>query len=171
MLVRRLLVMVFSLCLLVSLAPLVRADATADARKAIQAGFDKENAGAAKKDVQEALAPYAPDFVRTSVDGKKITLAEMKKGLTQMFAGVQTIKGTAVIQKITLKGKEATVTVKLHREITLLNPQTKKSSVIAVDVIGDTVWANNGKGWQEKSGRELSRKVTLDGKPIQASNG
>src|SRR5262245_27892941 len=92
------------LCILIGLAAPIRADATADARKAIQAAYTSMDAAIGRKDANAVLANYAPTYVHIGKGGKKQNLDYYRRLLPQMLTLAQTIKSKSIVQKIALKG-------------------------------------------------------------------
>lgn len=108
-----------------SLAAVAHADAAADAKKAIQAAYDKADAALVKKDLKGMFSVYSPDY-EAQANGKKMTLAEVQQMAQMQISMIQKPKNKVTIQKFTLKGKEATATTKQDMEASFSNPQTKK---------------------------------------------
>jgi uncharacterized protein (TIGR02246 family) len=156
------------LCLGLTLAPKARADAAAEARKAIQAVYARGDAAMTKKDANAILSLYTPDYEQTSLKGQKITLAQAKQAIPMLFQQAKTIQSKTTIQKFSLKGSEAVVTVKQHATLTALNPQTQKTSKLVVDETSEDTWAKGAKGWLMKRSRTLAEQQMLDGKPLPA---
>lgn len=152
------------------LAP-VMADATADAKKEIQALYDKMDAAAAKKDVKGMTASLDPNYVAVSASGQKMTLQQMKGQMTQLMAMLKEIKTKTVIQKITLKGKTATVNSKQSLTSTGTNPQSQQPMKIEVQDTSTNTWVKSGATWKLKETKSLSTKQFLNGKPIQMPDG
>ena len=158
-----------ALCTLLSVAPVaIRADAASDAKAAIQAVYNKETAAVNKKDVKGSLAIYAPDYVEIGLSGKKRSLAETKKQMQSLFEGQEKIKLKQTITKVTLAGNQATVLVKQHLEMTIVEPQTQTKLISTSDARVEDIWVKSGKsGWLKKQSKTLSEKATVDGKPVQ----
>ena len=53
-------------------------------------------------------------------------------------------------------------------DLTLMNPQTKKSSTLVVDATSEDFWIKSGSSWKEKSSKNLTSKQTLDGQSFKA---
>ncbi len=153
------------LLLLGGVVPSARADATSDARRALQTLYDKTNAAAARKDANGVLAYMTPDFVATGVKGEKRTVADLRAQLTQIFPLLQSWRGGSRIQQVTLKGGAATVVVKENVRMVLVNPQTKQKAVLDSMGTSRDVWVKSGGGWRMKQSRNLSSKALLNGKP------
>lgn len=153
--------------LLLSAGPAtVRADATSDARRALQALYDNTNTAAAKKNLNGVLAYMTPDFVATDRKGNKRTAAQLRSELMQIFPLLQSWRGTSRIQRITLKGGAlATVVVKENARMVMTNPLTKQTSVVDSTGTSRDIWVKQGGGWRMKQSQTLSNKATLNGKP------
>jgi ketosteroid isomerase-like protein len=154
----------------VSLQPvLVRADATSDARAAIQSAYKKVNEAAARKDANAILAVYAPDYVSVGRKGEVHKLAEVKQNFQRIISAAQSIKGTTTIQKFSLKGKQAVATIKDHTEIVVVNPQNaQQTAKLVADTTSEDTWVKAGKGWLQKKSKEISSRQTLNGKEMKS---
>lgn len=155
-----------ALCTLIAIAPAaIRADATSDAKAAIQAAYNNETAAMIKKDVKGIVAVYASDYVEIEKDGKKSTLAELKQQMQQLFPSLRNVKATQSVSKVTLKGSQATVLSRQHLEATFINPQTKKNQSLVATANLEDLWVKSGKStWLKKQSKVLTENQTLDGK-------
>ena len=144
----------------------LNADATAEARKQIQAAYGRENAATARKDTSGVVANMSPDYVTSDVRGQTATVELIRQTLPKIFASTLSLKAKTVITKFALKGNEADVTVKEHADITLFNQKTGKSSRLVVDETAQTTWVKTASGWKKKRNRTLSSHQTLDGKVV-----
>ena len=142
-----------------------RADATSDARRALQTLYDKTNVAAAKKDLNGVLAYMAPDFVATGEKGEKRTVADLRAQLSQIFPLLQSWRGGSRIQQVTIKGNAATVLVKENVRMVMVNPQTRQKAVLDSMGTSRDVWVKQGSGWRMKQSQTLSSKALLNGKP------
>ena len=143
-----------------------RADATADARKAIQAAYTKRDAAEARKDMEGSMSSMAPDFVFISKEGQKGDMALLKRRMAPAFAMMQSVKSRSQVQSVSVKGKEATASVKSHMEMLILNPQTQVPQKIVVDATSVDLWTKTASGWLQKRMVAKSESGTLDGKSI-----
>jgi len=143
----------------------VQADKTADAKKAIQAAIDRENAALKKKDLAGLTATLAPGFVQTDNKGRQHTREQTVAMMQQILPIAQKLDAKSTVTKIVLKGDQATATVKEHADITVMNPQTKRTARLVTDSVEEGVWQNTGGKWLRKSSRTLKHQATLDGKP------
>lgn len=150
-----------------SLAPVIKADATADARKVIQANYNKADSAMARKDVNTVIAMYTPDAVSVSKEGKEASLADLKTSFGQLLPMAKSIKSTTTIEKLVLKGKEAFATIKEHAEILLSNPKKPSGSdKYVADATGEDTWVQTAKGWLIKKSKNLTMKQFLNGTAV-----
>jgi ketosteroid isomerase-like protein len=153
-------------CLLVCLTLHAHADANADARKAIQAAYDRNSAAGNKRDLAGSLTIYTPDYVSTDKSGKKTDLKQMHDQMKLIFGMFKTFKVTQSVQSLQLKGNEAQITLKSHLEGTLSNPQTKQAHTFTADMASNETWVKTPKGWLNKRSNTISEKEMMDGKPL-----
>jgi hypothetical protein len=157
------------LCLgVMSLSPAM-ADTPAQARSAIQALYNKQNAAAAKKDVNGVLVNMAPDFQAVSKDGRKITAAQQRQALTQLFSMAQSIHATSAIQKFRLQGNRATVTVKENGTFLVVNPNAAaaKPARFTVEDVSEDTWVKKGNRWLNERSVTLAEKQLINGQPLR----
>jgi hypothetical protein len=139
-----------------------RRDPSLAARKEIQAIYDKENAAAAHKDIHGVFAEMAPDFSEVDDTGQKISLAEIKANLADLFSHATTVKGTTTIQKFRLIGRTAIVTTKSRDEMTVADPEGEQARTITIDDLSVDTWVRSGKVWLQKHSRDVSQSVHTD---------
>ena len=151
------------------IAPLspAHADASADARKTIQAAYTKENAAVAKKDLNGAFAFVAPDFMTGDKTGHQAALRDLKPQLQVVFDNSTSLKATTTITKFSFKGNQATVTTKDRTIMNLKAPKGGKPSKAVVDTIEEDLWVNNVGKWVRRLSTILSQTMTKDGKPFK----
>ena len=142
-----------------------KADAVSDARKQIEAAYQRENAAAMRKDVNGILANLAPDYETTNMQGIKAGREQMKQMLPQLFAMARSVKAATKVKSVKLKGNEATAQVAEHAEMVMVNPKTHQTAKLVIEEQSETVWAKGPKGWLKKRSRTLSSKQTVNGKP------
>ena len=159
-----------ALCLLTCAASgVAQADATSDARKAIQAIYNKVDQAVARRDFKGAFASHAADYYYIDAKGRKITLAQLRRVTPRIMDAMQSYKSKTTLQKLTLKGNTASVVSRDHTEATFVNPQTQKSSRVVVDSVLQESWIKTKQGWQRKWARNISSRQTLDGRAIRRS--
>jgi ketosteroid isomerase-like protein len=148
-----------------SLAPVAHADATTEARKAIQAAYDHMSAAVEKRELNGVTAFYTPDFEMTERGGTRNNLAASRRQIQFMLGMLKTIKATQVIQTFTLKGNQAVVTEHTHMDGIMLDPQTKRPHKFVGDNISQDIWIKGAKGWLQRRSQTLTERTTIDGKP------
>lgn len=167
MLLRRTLPIALALYAATILAPgAARADATSAARKAIQTLYNKQNAAAAKKDVEGTLANRTSDFEAIAVNGQKLTLEQVRQNVESLLAMAKSIKATTVIKSFQLKGNNATVKTQEHAAFVVTNPQTHKPAKVVIEATSQDTWIKSGKGWQIKRTKSLTEKMSVNGKAV-----
>jgi ketosteroid isomerase-like protein len=154
-----------SCCSLLSLAVMVAADPTDDARKSIQAVYDRISAAVDKKDVSAATIHYTPDFDMVDRNGIRNNLAANRQQLQALFSMLKNIKATQTIQSLSLKGNQAMVTEHTHLEGIAIDPRSKKACKFVGDNISLDTWVKGPKGWMQKRSKTLNERTTIDGKP------
>ena len=143
-----------------------KADSTADAKRAIQAQYDKSNAAAAKKDSKGVTSVFTKDRVSVTSKGVTTSIQDEKKQMEQVFSAAQSCVVTSTILSVSLTGSQAKVRVKEHGKIVLPNPKTMVNSNLVEDSIREDTWIKSGGAWLEKKSVEKSSKVTIDGKEV-----
>jgi ketosteroid isomerase-like protein len=157
------------LCLLTCAASgVAQADATSDARKAIQAIYNKIDGAVARRDFKGAFASHAPDYYYIDAKGRKLTLAQLRRVTPRILDAMRTYKSKTTLQKLTLKGNTASVVSRDHTEATFVNPQTQKNARVVVDSVLHETWIKSKQGWLRKSARNVSSRQQLDGRVIRA---
>lgn len=155
----------------VLLATVVWANATADARKAIQAIYDSHNAAVARKDLDGALAHRTQDYVSIGAKGDRKSLEQSRQVLRRLFAAMEWAQGSSVIQKITLKDDTAIVLVKEKGRLVLANPQTGQKATLDINGLSRDVWVRRQGRWLVKQSQNLQSKITRNGQPVSPPTG
>jgi hypothetical protein len=155
------------LAVVLSLAPSVaQADKTSDAKKTLQTLYDQEVAALLKKDVAGMTKNHAPQFVHTGQDKQKRTLEAQRARMKQFLPFMSNIKAHSKISKLALNGNQATVTTEDHVEVTLTNPQDKRTARMVTDSVEETLWQNTGGKWLRQKSRSVKSTMSIDGKPV-----
>jgi len=150
-----------------SMPSMAVADATSDAKKAIQAAYDKADAAGARKDLEGSTVYYTPDFVYTGEDGKSFQLAFIKAQMKRYFQAAKSVQSKSTITGLKLKGNSATVTVHEVGHFVLANPQKPdQTRKLDVEANAEDLWVKTAKGWQVKKSKAISTKQWVDGKPF-----
>ena len=144
-----------ALILGVSLASAVKADTAAQARKAIQAAYDQQDAAQARKDLNATFAHCAPEFKDISKDGRVVTLTQARASLTQAYAMAKSIKVRTTIADLHLTGNKAIVTTKQHAVVTLVNPRTSRTMTLMDDEVDQDTWVKRSNRWWATESKTL----------------
>lgn len=153
-------------CLLM-FASAVEADQTAEARKAITALYEKEDAAISRKDVIGATAHCTSDYVSISTKGVRSTLTQQRQTIQTAFQALQHPKSTSKIQKFQASGNTYVVTVRSDNSATMVDPQTHGIHNLGGREVDRDTWLKTPKGWRQRRSEALSTTVTMDGKPIK----
>ena len=164
---RFLLMLPAALALGVSSASAVKADTAAQARQAIQAAYDREDAAVRRKDVQGVLVNCAPNFQFITQSGMRGSLADARQGLANQFQTPSSFAAKTTIQKFTLQGNKAVVTVQ-ETQLRTVVPKAKHAhphKIVTLSTDEDT-WVKHGNRWLRELSKMIHQKQTLDGRPI-----
>ncbi len=164
--IRKVLCFIGAMTAVVSSGAIVRADSSADARKAIQLQYDRSNAAITRRDSTGTFAIYSPSFVAVDKNGKKHTLANLKQQSQVVFTQARIITGTTKIQTITLKGNTALVRVAEHSKMVGTDPATKSDSTLVFDSTSNDSWISTGGKWLQINSKTLTSKETINGRPF-----
>lgn len=133
-----------------------RAVFPSNARKAIQAQYEKLFACFGRKDANGMLSVYSPDYSTTNTKGRRQTLAEVSQQLPIVFGMAKSLHAVVVIRKLVVKGESAVATVKISARLTFVNPRTKTDTTNIQETTSEDQWIKGPKGWLMRSSRELS---------------
>jgi hypothetical protein len=142
------------------------ADEAADARKAIASLYAKRDAAEQKKDLEGSFSALSPNFVFITKDGQKGDAKLLKRRISPIFAMMQNVKAKSQIQKFSVKGKNATVVVKQHIEMLIVNTQTQMPQKFAADETSEDLWSKTASGWLQTRMKTITETASLDGKTI-----
>ena len=162
-------VIAVGIALCISFDVLALADQVSDAQKAVQAVYDKRNAAATARDPKGVLVDCTPDFVYITKEGQKGNLGVLKKRLIPLMSMAQNLKVTTARQTFTLKGREATSTVKTHLECTFVGLDPQKPSKLILDDTSEDVWIKTSKGWMQRRKKSIFDVTKLDGKVVNTT--
>jgi ketosteroid isomerase-like protein len=143
----------------VASTPVARADQTSDARAAIQSAYNDQNAGYASQNVKAILSHTAPDFAVLG-GGRVVPKPMIAEGLTQVLTRMNGFHGhiqrTTSIEKIDVKGGQATVLTRVKVQVTGIDAHTGKPRTQGGGGTMKDVWARTKGQWLEKSEVKLS---------------
>ena len=155
-----------SLCLMGTGLRPATADATSDARKAIEDTLTKMTAAVNKRDVKGYAQYLTEDFVNISKSGPRKTKQQEVAQMSSVFQQSKSVKYAAKVQKFALQNGTGVATVGISVAIGLPNPQTKKDVKMTGEAVEEFTWVKSGSGWKLKQEKEKSSKMMLDGKPL-----
>ena len=141
-----------------------KADATSDARKAIQAAYDRREAAYKRKDLRAYMSTFTPNYRVLSKSGTVYDIAFVRQQFERAVArnsDIQSLQIGMNILKITLKGKEADVTLKVHQAMRGKYRLSQSPYQATEDSLFEAIWIKTPRGWQEGRGRVLSRRYAL----------
>ena len=138
------------LCACACLAPCAGAEPAPDARAAIQAVYNKQDAAYARKDVAGIAATYAPGFKEIDQRTGKESNAAQALDLGFTFAMFRPIYSETNILNITLKGHQAVVTRRSRGVLDSIgNAGTRTTRLIGETLSVDT-WVEGSSGWLQQ---------------------
>lgn len=142
----------------------------AEARKSLQANYNDRDGAVGRKDVDGALAHYAPEFVGVGVAGKTHDLKEERADFVKTFTtlNLRTSDIKTTIDKLTLAktGSEAAATVSRHGVLLIVDPQTKLNNVLVLDGTYQDTWVKRAGAWRLTREQTVSLKATMNGQPL-----
>lgn len=154
-------------CLFSFLAPAaLRADATADARRAIQAVYAQMNAALARKDLAASFRHLTDDHVSIDEHGNRKSAEDLRRELQQLLPVVRSYQGRSVIQKITVQGNRATVVVQESGRMVVRDPSTDRQAIMAGNNTSRELWVKQKGRWMLKTSNLLKRTMTVNGKRL-----
>ncbi len=145
------------------------ADATSDARKSINAIYQKQATALNHKDLDGAFNNMTPDYVSIDLKGHKSTAAVSRQAAAPILAAAKSVHASVTVTQFSLKNNLALVTVKETLTLSLTNPQTQKTVAIVDTSVSKDTWVKTKSGWLEKRSQSISDKATQDGMPVPTS--
>ncbi len=141
-----------------------------DTQKALQANYNDRDAAVSRKDVDGALAHYAPEFVGVGMAGKSHGLKEERADFVKTFttlnprtSDIKTTIGKLVLAKA---DTEAAATVSRHGVLLIVDPQTKLNNVLVLDGTYLDTWTKRAGVWRLTREQTVSLKATMNGQPL-----
>jgi ketosteroid isomerase-like protein len=136
--------------------------ATTEARKAIQAAYNRRNAAMAKKDLKTVWSSMAKNYVSISKDGTRLSGAQLRAMMTPFLMGVKSAKGTSTIRRITLQGNAATVEVAENGTVVGVHPQSKQEVVTRTKSRSLDKWVKVNGRWFIVQNKILWESMTVN---------
>ena len=138
------------------------ADTPAQARKAIETIYAKEQAALGRKDIDAVFAYQTPDYVAITKAGKRIP-REQANAVGRQIGMMKTVKAQSRIISFALKGDTATARAKNHLFITTTNPQTNQPLTVTIEGVEEDTWVKRGGKWLLKQSKEITRTQKFGG--------
>jgi hypothetical protein len=131
----------------------------------VQELFDQAAAGFMKKDAQAVAATSTPQAFIKYRDGRSLSMRQWRDEAAKDLADWQDVKSEFVVEKVWPKGKDQAGALYSERhDFTLLSDPGHKHAIAARF---SAVLTKTPQGWRFLEFRELSIKLTRDGKPLQ----
>ena len=138
------------------------ADTPAQARKAIEGIYAKEQAALGRKDIDSVFSYQTPDYVAITKKGKRIPRDQANQ-MGRQITMMQTVKANIRIMNFALKGDTAVARAKNRVYLTTMNPQTNQPISVTVEGVEEDTWVKRGGKWLLKQSREITRSQKVNG--------
>ena len=142
------------------------ADATGDARKAIETALHKTEIAATKKDANGMMATYSNDYTFVTKKGQTLTIQMMRGNVAQLVKGAKSLKLKVSIQKFTLSNNYVTSILREDAIAILPNQKTKHDSTLKLSAVSEDIWTKTNGLWHRKRGTQISSSALLDGQKL-----
>ncbi len=134
------------------------ADATSDARVAIQKLYDASTTACTKKNIDGIFASCVPTYYTVDSRGKKTILTELKSESKNTVSMASTILISIKINSFSLKHDNALSNVIETNQITVPSYQPRMFIKIKTTIIHEDSWKKTPKGWKMTMSRIISQK-------------
>lgn len=122
-------------------------DEVSEARKAIQAAYDKAAAATSKRDIKGRYASHNPNFVYKYGQTKEPLHMRIERDEVN-FRNMKSVREKYLIKKFQLKGNVATVVCAIHMNVIFLDRDTNKPRPPdVIDATQQDTWVKGDKGW------------------------
>ena len=148
--------------------------ARADDKKDIEALYAKLSKDIKDNKLDATLALETPDFKSKTLDGRTMTGKEMVEQMKMEGANSKVNKFDIKINKMTVKGKMASVDTLFEVGTTMtdtsgmMGPKGKKHKITGTGAVHNDL-AKTKDGWKFKNMEQKSMKMMMDGKPFDPS--
>jgi len=139
-------------------------------KQAIIKAYRTMDAAFERKNLNQALSVYAPEFTSVDVDGKVENLAQIRQKNQQLLPHVRQIKTTREYKKIQIKGQTATVLGIGYLTVVVSDPKNPQVSATGNGVVHfQDTWKRTRGGWKTTNSRLLQENITVREQGIQTS--
>jgi hypothetical protein len=139
-----------------------------DAKKQIQAGYDRSNAAFIRKDWDVTFADYAPEFT-VDLGGHTRKLSDVRSHTERLLSLASLITAKTVVQDVALAGDTATVTVRQETSADLVDPNSHQAVTLAEQDADVDTWKKVGAKWRLIHSKVVSSRETANGETIPES--
>lgn len=149
-------------------------DATAAARREIEAGYAAMSAAFKREDAEGVLAPATSNFEVRAPGGRTLSREAARQNLQNNFDTIRTVRENRYnIQKVTLRSGSAVVLVNERSAVVFMDSRGEFGAVGKThDVVSATdyrdTWVKEQDGaWRLRRSEILATRLTLNGKPYR----
>lgn len=148
----------FAVCALPALAR------QASIQEQIEAVLQQAGASFARKDLKGCMAYYAADFQGSDIFGGHYNRQQAKQNLIKSMAVIHSNSGQEPIESVMPIPGGAVILSREHTVLHTLGQRTHKMHVLIFDAEWRKTWTRTSKGWQLRREKQMTWKVTKDGK-------
>jgi erythromycin esterase len=147
------------------------ADTLAEARKGIQAQYDRIGSAHRRADIAALLACYTPDATIEGATGQKIDMSQYKQEAQRAFSHLSNVTTNAKLDSITLKGpkgEQASVaaTVTLTCQLQPGAPGSQPPQPFKVIQVMQDTWVKTSQGWRLKFNQVRKETQYVNGRMV-----
>lgn len=143
-----------------------RSEQEAAARQAITAAYNDLNDALMRRDVADAFAHYAPDYVSVNQNGRRMNLPKLRERAGSLLRSVESAKAITKIQKFHAQNDMAFCEIKEGARFLFVHPRTRKTTLMRVRSTSRDRWVRRGGRWLLVQSRTLQETITLNGQPV-----
>ncbi len=143
---------------------------TAQARREVQAAYDRQSAALLRKDVNGFLALCTRDYQDTKVDGHVYTADHIRQVLPAQIAHYPkqfTLK--AAIKTFRLSGSRAEVTANRHLELMRTDSLRHTQVPWSSDTVTEDAWVKSGSSWLLQNSKETRFNKKTPPAPVKST--
>ena len=134
-------------------------------RRAIRAAYRDRNDAFGRKDINDYMAFFAPDYVVINEHGERPAWPTLRRVFGYFFQIARESSIQTTILSVVPKAGGVIVNTKEHMEITLVRPADHQVGHIVEDRRNRDFWVRKSDGWQLKRTKQISVQSTFNGQP------
>jgi ketosteroid isomerase-like protein len=155
---------------LLALSTLGFAQKKPDAQAPIEKQIARYVQGMQKKDIKIVASVMTPDFKAVTKTGMAAQGTDVLDGLKKLFGQVKKISLTCKIQSLKMEKRNAHLVT--HNIMDIEVPDDKGNiGTLRTDSTNDEIWVPANGSYKIIYSKQLTNKVTLNGRPIQNGGG